>query len=133
MSRTFLPVSYTHLDEYKRQTTTNLDGKFEFAGLSPQKYSLKITYLSYRDKQRTVDVKETITDLGTLVLTEAAQDLKEVQVVGQIQQSQMKGDTTQFNAAAFKTNPDANVEDLIQKMPGIAIVNGCLLYTSRCV
>lgn len=105
-------------------TTTNLDGKFEFSGLSPQKYLLKITYLSYRDKQKTVDVKESVTNLGTLILTEAAQDLKEVQVVGQIQQSQMKGDTTQFNAAAFKTNPDANVEDLIQKMPGIAIVNG---------
>lgn len=105
-------------------TTTNLDGKFEFAGLTPQKYLLKVTYLSYRDKQRTVEVKESVTDLGTLILTEAAQDLKEVKVVGQIQQSQMKGDTTQFNAAAFKTNPDANVEDLIQKMPGIAVVNG---------
>lgn len=105
-------------------TTTNLDGKFEFSGLSPQKYLLKVTYLSYREKQKTVDVKEPVTDLGTLVLTEAAQDLKEVKVVGQSRQSQMKGDTTQFNAAAFKTNPDANVEDLIQKMPGIAIVNG---------
>ena len=105
-------------------TTTNLDGKFEFSGLSPQKYLLKVTYLSYRDIQKTVEVKEPVTNLGNLILTEAAQDLKEVQVVGQIQQSQMKGDTTQFNAAAFKTNPDANVEDLIQKMPGIAVVNG---------
>lgn len=105
-------------------TTTNLDGKFEFSGLRPQKYLLKVTYLSYRDIQKTVEVKEPVTNLGNLILTEAAQDLKEVQVVGQIQQSQMKGDTTQFNAAAFKTNPDATVEDLIQKMPGIAIVNG---------
>ncbi|MPR32670.1 outer membrane beta-barrel protein [Salmonirosea aquatica] len=105
-------------------TTTNLDGKFEFTGLSPQKYALKVTYLSYHDVQKSVEIKDPLTDLGNLILTEAAQDLKEVQVVGQIQQSQMKGDTTQFNAAAFKTNPDANVEDLIQKMPGIAVVNG---------
>ncbi len=105
-------------------TTTSLDGKFEFTGLIPQKYLLKVSYLSYRNSERTVDVKDPVTNVGTIILTEAAQDLKEVQVVGQIQQSQMKGDTTQFNAAAFKTNPDANVEDLIQKMPGIAIVNG---------
>ena len=86
-------------------TTTNLDGKFEFSGLSPQKYLLKVSYLSYRNIQKTVEVKESITDVGAIILTEAAQDLKEVQVVGQIQQSQMKGDTTQFNAAASKPTP----------------------------
>ena len=30
-----------------------------------------------------------------------------------------KGDTTQFNARAFKTNPDATPGDLIEKMPGV--------------
>ena len=105
-------------------TTTGLNGTFEFTGLKPQKYLLKVSYLSFGDFQQTVEVKEATTDVGNLVLTEAAQNLNEVKVVGQIQQSQMKGDTTQFNAAAFKTNPDATVEDLIQKMPGISVVNG---------
>jgi len=34
------------------------------------------------------------------------------------------GDTTQFSAAAFKTNPDANADDLIAKMPGVIIQEG---------
>ncbi len=105
-------------------TTTGLNGSFEFTGLKPQKYFLKVSYLSFGDFQKTVEVKESTTDVGNIILTEAAQNLNEVKVVGQIQQSQMKGDTTQFNAAAFKTNPDATVEDLIQKMPGISVVNG---------
>ena len=105
-------------------TTTGLNGTFEFTDLKPQKYLLKVSYLSFKDLQQTVELTEGTFNLGNLFLTEAAQDLKEVKVVGQIQQSQMKGDTTQFNAAAFKTNPDANVEDLIQKMPGISVVNG---------
>ncbi len=104
--------------------TTGLDGSFAFSNLKPQKYLLKISYLSFGEYQNVVEVKDAVINLGNIALTEAAQDLKEVKVVGQIQQSQMKGDTTQFNAAAFKTNPDATVEDLIQKMPGIAVVNG---------
>ncbi len=105
-------------------TTTDLNGKFEFANLKRQKYLLKVSYLSYSDIAKTVDLSDGVLNLGNMIMTETAQNLKEVKVVGQIQQSQMKGDTTQFNAAAFKTNPDANVEDLIQKMPGIAVVNG---------
>ncbi len=105
-------------------TTTDLNGKFEFAGVARQKYQLKITYLSYKDFIKTIEVAEAILNLGSVTLTETATNLNEVKVVGQIQQSQQKGDTLQFNAAAFKTNPDANVEDLVQKMPGITIVNG---------
>ncbi|TDB62384.1 outer membrane beta-barrel protein [Arundinibacter roseus] len=108
-------------------TTTDLNGKFEFQGLTQAKYLLKVTYLSYSDALRTVSINELsepVIQLGTIPLQESATDLKEVKVVGQIQQSQQKGDTTQFNAAAFKTNPDATTEDLIQKMPGITVVNG---------
>lgn len=40
--------------------------------------------------------------------------------------AQQLGDTTEFNARAFKTNPDANTEDLIQKMPGVSNADGTL-------
>src|SRR5690606_6931434 len=36
------------------------------------------------------------------------------------------GDTTEYNASAFKTNPDAVAEDLITKMPGITNENGTI-------
>src|SRR5205085_12440292 len=36
----------------------------------------------------------------------------------------MKGDTTQYNADAFKTSRDATSEDLVTKMPGITIQDG---------
>ncbi len=34
---------------------------------------------------------------------------------------QVKGDTVQFNAAAFKTKPNATVEDLLKKLPGVEV------------
>lgn len=119
-------VSVTPPDEAAKPvyTTTGLNGTFEFTGLKPQKYLLKVSYLSFGEFQETVEIKDATTSVGNIILKESAQNLSELKVVGQIQQSQMKGDTTQFNAAAFKTNPDATVEDLIQKMPGISVVNG---------
>ena len=35
-----------------------------------------------------------------------------------------KGDTTQFNADAYKTMPDADAADLIEKMPTVVVDNG---------
>ncbi len=37
---------------------------------------------------------------------------------------EQKGDTTEINAANFKTNPDASAEDLVRKMPGVTSNNG---------
>ena len=62
--------------------------------------------------------------LGTLALEENAELLKEVEVAGTRTRMEQKGDTTQYNADAFKTNPDATTEDLISKMPGVTVTNG---------
>lgn len=42
----------------------------------------------------------------------------EAVVLGTAPIAEVKGDTTQFNAGAYKTNPDATAGDLIAKMPG---------------
>ena len=41
-----------------------------------------------------------------------------------MQRQEQKGDTTVFNAAAFKVNPDATTEDLLKKMPGMQVKDG---------
>ena len=59
--------------------------------------------------------------LGTLALQTGGVQLKGVVVTGQAAQSVQKGDTTQFNARAFKTNPDANAQRPDSKMPGVTV------------
>ena len=58
--------------------------------------------------------------VGTLALQTGGVQLKGVVVTGQAAMSVQKGDTTQYNARAFKTNPDATSGDLIEKMPGVS-------------
>lgn len=121
----YVAVSRNTPDAKPEYVTTDVNGKFAFTGLTRQvSYLVKVSYLSYKDFSKTVTVVNDIQDLGTIQLTEAVANLKEVKVVGQVTAMEQKGDTTQFNAAAFKTNPDATTEDLIQKMPGITVTNG---------
>jgi uncharacterized membrane protein YgcG len=121
----YVAVSRNVPDAKPEYVTTDVNGKFLMTGLSKKtEYLVKISYLSYNDVVKIVKVNEDTENLGTILLTEAVSNLKEVKIVGQVVASQQKGDTTQFNAAAFKTNPDATTEDLIQKMPGITVTNG---------
>lgn len=121
----YVAVSRNTPDAKPEYVTTDIDGKFAFGGLLKDVvYLVKVSYLSYKDASRTVTLQNDAQDLGIFQLTEAVSNLKEVKVVGQVTAMEQKGDTTQFNAAAFKTNPDATTEDLIQKMPGITVTNG---------
>ncbi|WP_221393163.1 outer membrane beta-barrel protein [Dyadobacter sp. NIV53] len=121
----YVAVSRNVPDAKPEYVTTDVNGKFSFSGLNVQTaYLVKVTYLSYKDVSRIVTISSDVQDMGTFQLVETASTLKEVKVVGQVTAMEQKGDTTQFNAAAFKTNRDATTEDLIQKMPGITITNG---------
>jgi hypothetical protein len=121
----YVAVSRNTPDAKPEYVTTDVNGKFLFTGLTKQvSYLVKVSYLSYKDFSQTVTISNDIQDLGTIQLTESVANLKEVKIIGQVTAMEQKGDTTQFNAAAFKTNPDATTEDLIQKMPGITVTNG---------
>jgi len=119
----YVAVTKTTPDAKPEYVTTDVNGKFAIT-VTQESYRVKVSYLSYNDSQRTVHVVGNVQDAGTFLLTEAVANLNEVKVVGAVTPMEQKGDTTQFNAAAFKTNPDATTEDLIQKMPGITVTNG---------
>ncbi|WP_234734336.1 TonB-dependent receptor [Tellurirhabdus bombi] len=108
----------------KQYMITDTAGVFLFTGLNQQAYQIRASYLGFLDFSRTVNVQQSIEDLGSLVLQENAKTLKEVTIVGQTPGAQQKGDTLQFNASAYKVNQDATTEDLVRKLPGITIENG---------
>ncbi|RMF22280.1 MAG: TonB-dependent receptor [Bacteroidetes bacterium] len=57
-------------------------------------------------------------------MQEGAVPLEEVEVKDRVPMAQQKGDTTQFNADAFKTLPDADAGELVEKMPTVTIRDG---------
>jgi hypothetical protein len=69
---------------------------------------------------------EILVDLGRLAIQNETVKLDEIRVETQQVRAVQSGDTTTFNAAAYKTNPDATVQDLITKLPGVTTQNGQL-------
>ncbi len=103
--------------------STDIEGNFTLSLPTEKKYILRFTYLGYADLFKTITTSNEPLDLGKLILKETAKTLAEVEVKTTQIRGEQKGDTTQFNADSFKTNPDANAEDLIKKMPGITSDN----------
>ncbi|SDM22046.1 CarboxypepD_reg-like domain-containing protein [Catalinimonas alkaloidigena] len=103
---------------------TDLNGFFQFQRLAPGAYRLRVSFLGYRPYERTLRLQDQSLDMGQLPLSPSATELNEVQVTGKMPPSIQKGDTTEMNAAAYKTNPDASAGDLLRKMPGMVVQNG---------
>lgn len=104
--------------------TTAIDGTFKFSNVKPGNFTLEGSYVGYKSLKKTFKVAREEVDLGKLYMEQDAEVLEELRIIGQAPISIQIGDTTQYNASAFKTNPDASAEDLVKKMPGITIENG---------
>tara|TARA_R110002020_G_scaffold475959_1_gene714954 strand:- start:31097 stop:33874 length:2778 start_codon:yes stop_codon:yes gene_type:complete len=102
-------------------TISRQDGRFELEGNTALKeVNLFFSFNGYRPLNMKVVLKPTI-DLGDLQLEEQAQELKGVQVTGERVPITIKKDTLEFNADSFVTRPDATVEDVLKKLPGVEV------------
>jgi hypothetical protein len=104
-------------------TVAEDNGSFVIEHIPSGKYLLKCSYLGSKTLSRNITVADANVDLGRLWMESSAKELKNVTIVGTETRMEQLGDTAQFNAAAYKTNPDATAEDLVAKMPGITSDN----------
>lgn len=102
---------------------SDLNGNYKIDNLSQGGYRLEARYIGYATSKTTIRVGES-GFVPTIYMAEAAFNVTGAEVVRQLPPVQIKGDTTEFNAEAFKVNPDATAEDLVKKMPGITVEGG---------
>jgi len=98
------------------------NGNFKLENL-PQnvKIIVVVSFLGYKKAIRETEfVSQQTIDLGKINLTKNKQEIEEVVIVG-LPPVQLNGDTLEFNADAFKMDPNAVAEDLIKKLPGVTL------------
>lgn len=66
-------------------------------------------------------------NLGFIELIDSSKTTGTAVIKAQVAPVNQNGDTTEYNAAAYKTNPDATAGDLVKKMPGITVENGKIM------
>ena len=97
------------------------DGSFSLTNISFGDMLLEVKFQGYEPISRklTFSTSNTTIDLGSIYLKQAAKDLGNVTVTQSV--IQIKKDTVEFSASAFKTKPNAVAEDLLKKMPGMEV------------
>ena len=109
-------------DSTKRNgALTSFNGEFLLKDLKSGKYFLKISALGYKTIIKPLEILSADVALSTLKMKEDALALKEVSVTGQQANVKIKTDTIEYNATAFKTQPNAAVEELLKKLPGVEV------------
>ncbi|MEJ0029829.1 MAG: carboxypeptidase regulatory-like domain-containing protein [Bacteroidota bacterium] len=99
------------------------NGVFAMKSILHGKYILKVTFVGYATYTRSIapEPGALVVDLGRVKIESKSTQLGEVVVKGEVIPVVVKHDTIEFNAAAFKTKANANVEDLLKKLPGIDV------------
>jgi hypothetical protein len=102
-------------------TRSDKAGNFILHNLPSEKLLLLITYPKYADYADEFELKDpSDIDMHQISMTLKSQLLKEFVVNGNAA-IRLKCDTTEFKADSFKVQPNATIEDLLKKLPGIQV------------
>jgi 5-hydroxyisourate hydrolase-like protein (transthyretin family) len=102
---------------------TDDKGRFELGSIAAGEYRLLITHLNYHSTSRpvTISAAQPQVDLHNIVMHDLNRTLNEVVVSGEAPPVTLIGDTVQYNAGSFRTQPNASVEQLLKKLPGVQV------------
>ncbi|MGP8215284.1 MAG: outer membrane beta-barrel protein [Bacteroidia bacterium] len=112
-------------DSLKQVTVmTGNNGVFMFNNVPAGKYKLRATYIGFQTIITDVNAYKPTVNAGQFRMKWIPTTIGTAVIVGKVIPVEQKGDTTEFNADAYKTQPDATTEDLVNKMPGVSSQNG---------
>ena len=101
---------------------TNKEGRYFIRNIDDGKYLIQFAFVGMQSHFQDVLFPRSVgEDMGTTTLKLKPLDVEEVRVVGEYVPMKFESDTVEFNARAVNTKPDAVVEQLLEKLPGIEI------------
>lgn len=102
-------------------TVADADGRFAITNVSNGKYIVLAEYVGSTPLAQNVTIKDADVRVKKLMLHESATMLKEAVVEGIRTPMKVMQDTVEFAADTYKTQPNAVVEDLLKRLPGVEV------------
>ena len=120
--RNAMVVALTQTDSVLTEhALTNGEGRFVLRGLPANQYILQVTLIGHATFRRDFEVTDADVDAGTVTMTVMAVELDSLVVSVEHVPFINRGDTLSYNVLAFPTPPNAMVEDLLKRLPGIDV------------
>lgn len=102
-------------------TKADSTGKFQLNKIPKGNYLLTASYVGYSPAWKPLLIKDAEEiNIGKIEMTDAKKT-DEFTVTSKRPPMVMNGDTLEFNTENFKTQPNAVVEDLLKKLPGVTV------------
>ena len=111
-------------------TRTDANGNYSFKNVTPGKYILMTTHPYFADFVDNIDVKGDDFKMPQIAATSKSKLLQEL-IIKSGNPIKVKGDTTIYTADSFKVSANANVEELLKKLPGIQVDKNGKIYRYR--
>ncbi len=109
----------------------NDNGRFVIENLRKGQYLLEASYVGFTNAVTPIKVDKD-KNTGRIVLKENAEVLNDVTVTGIRTPIRVAEDTVEFNADSYKTQPNAVVEDLLKRLPGVEVdADGKITHNGR--
>jgi hypothetical protein len=120
----YATISIVNAKDSTLVTFTRADstGKFRIGSLDKGKYLLSSSYVGFVPvwKPLNIEADGLQIDFGNVAMTDVLNS-GDVTVMARRPPVTISGDTVEFNTENFKTQPNAVVEDMLKKMPGITV------------
>ncbi len=99
------------------------NGEFNFSGIKPGNYWLKISFIGYKNVEEKLEIKRSpaVVDLGRIDMRLDAILLEGAVIVAEAPPVTMIEDTVVYNAAAYRVAEGAMLEELVKKLPGAEV------------
>ena len=102
-------------------TVTGENGRFLVSNIRPGKYTLKVSYVGYKEQSFSITLPERSGNfkINDIMMRENVTVMKEAVVTASLPEMTVVDDTVMYNADAYKLEEGAMVEELIKKLPGV--------------
>jgi hypothetical protein len=101
---------------------TKADGSFELRNVVQGEYIMKVTFVAFRTHTQKISATDPSgIHVGTIRLRPQTTKMTDVEISADRIPVTIKKDTVEFDAMAFKTQQNANVEDLLKRLPGVEV------------
>ena len=99
---------------------TNTQGEFRFTQVKNRPFTVRVSFTGFTEVEKKVTDANTLKiNVGSLPLLPSYMNMQEIVIT--TPPVLIKEDTVEFKADSFKTKPNALVEDLLKKLPGVAV------------
>ena len=101
---------------------TNVNGYFKITAPSDGRYILRVSCVGFKNYTRRISVADgKDVALGKIKMNADAIMLQGATVTANVAKVQAKGDTLEYNAAAYRTPEGSAIEELVKRLPGVTV------------